>query len=398
MAEPMTIALKTLTPLWTGGVDGKSDRLHVTGIIGSLRWWYEAIVRGLGGYVSDPTADAPAARSAFDTKAYELAKRDNASESEALREGIKAVCPVSYLFGATGWARLFQLQAIAVPAAPLHFRTTVNMNKNWLSRIFGGESQSIDNLQVPYGDLRLRFVPRGYDTGYATHQFTLALCFAAEYGGLGARLQHGFGQIVLTALPSEMQKVTIASGLTELANRLRSGEFKASGPVMDTPFDLRNFISLTYQVPASSLSAFTGNRAHLGNAQKRTESNYLPCAFDLRYKGSGEWGMRRWLENPNGSKRWRHRDANVLMGVSKKKGELDREEDRQAGRLCFGMPYRVDGGNYRLQVFGFAPPESLTPEALQDLCNEYIDHVLNVQPINTVLGKDLLSAAKGGQQ
>ena len=45
MIEPLNITLKTLTPLWTGGVNGKVDRIHETGIIGSLRWWYEAIMR-----------------------------------------------------------------------------------------------------------------------------------------------------------------------------------------------------------------------------------------------------------------------------------------------------------------------------------------------------------------
>lgn len=45
----MEIKIKTLTPIWTGGFEpGKMDRIHETGIIGSLRWWYEAIVRGLG--------------------------------------------------------------------------------------------------------------------------------------------------------------------------------------------------------------------------------------------------------------------------------------------------------------------------------------------------------------
>ena len=45
----MGIRLRTLTPLWTGGVEtGKMDRIHETGIIGSLRWWYETLVRGLG--------------------------------------------------------------------------------------------------------------------------------------------------------------------------------------------------------------------------------------------------------------------------------------------------------------------------------------------------------------
>jgi len=54
---PITFNVKTLTPLWTGGSDGKMDRVHETGIIGSIRWWYEVIARGLGYYVCDPTSD-----------------------------------------------------------------------------------------------------------------------------------------------------------------------------------------------------------------------------------------------------------------------------------------------------------------------------------------------------
>ncbi|RLC75505.1 MAG: type III-B CRISPR module RAMP protein Cmr1, partial [Chloroflexi bacterium] len=49
--------LKTLTPLWTGGADRNSDRPRETGLIGSMRWWYEGIVRGMGGRVCNATAD-----------------------------------------------------------------------------------------------------------------------------------------------------------------------------------------------------------------------------------------------------------------------------------------------------------------------------------------------------
>ena len=50
----MEIKLKTLTPLWTGGVEtGRVDRLHETGILGSIRWWMEALVRGMGGEACD---------------------------------------------------------------------------------------------------------------------------------------------------------------------------------------------------------------------------------------------------------------------------------------------------------------------------------------------------------
>lgn len=84
----MKIKLRTLTPLWTGGVDGQSDRIRETGIIGSLRWWYEAIVRGLEGWACDPT-DA---------------------QSCPDKQGKR--CAACELFGCTSWQRKFKLHIL----------------------------------------------------------------------------------------------------------------------------------------------------------------------------------------------------------------------------------------------------------------------------------------------
>lgn len=84
----MNITIQTLTPLWTGGIDQTSDRLHETGLIGSLRWWYEALVRGLGGYACDPTSD----------------KRCPDKEGKH--------CAACELFGCTGWARKFRVRVV----------------------------------------------------------------------------------------------------------------------------------------------------------------------------------------------------------------------------------------------------------------------------------------------
>ncbi len=89
----LEIRMRTLTPLWTGGVDQTCDRLHETGLIGSLRWWYEALVRGLGGSACDPTGDS---RCEYDPK-----KPDPPE---------KQLCAVCYVFGCTGWTRRFRLQ------------------------------------------------------------------------------------------------------------------------------------------------------------------------------------------------------------------------------------------------------------------------------------------------
>jgi CRISPR-associated protein Cmr1 len=84
----MEILLKTLTPVWTGGVDQICDRLYETGLIGSLRWWYEALVRGLGGYACDPTSE-------------ERCPDKNGQH-----------CVVCELFGCTGWGRKFRLRVV----------------------------------------------------------------------------------------------------------------------------------------------------------------------------------------------------------------------------------------------------------------------------------------------
>jgi len=81
--KEFTVKIKSLTPLWTGDADRKNTTLRETGIIGSLRWWYEALIRGLGGTACDPT----------DTKC----------------EG-KDHCDACELFGCTGWARKFRLE------------------------------------------------------------------------------------------------------------------------------------------------------------------------------------------------------------------------------------------------------------------------------------------------
>lgn len=92
----MKLTLQTLTPLWTGSTDPKSmDRVHETGIVGSLRWWYEAVLRGLVGTglhrerVCNPTGDA-ALRCNYEKQNW--------------------VCRACDLFGATGWKRRFRME------------------------------------------------------------------------------------------------------------------------------------------------------------------------------------------------------------------------------------------------------------------------------------------------
>lgn len=80
--------LRALTKIWTGDVGQKSDRLIPPGIMGSLRWWYEVLVRGLGGKACDPTSDV-------------RCPDQNGRH-----------CVACELFGCTGWARKFRLMVL----------------------------------------------------------------------------------------------------------------------------------------------------------------------------------------------------------------------------------------------------------------------------------------------
>jgi len=56
MAE-IKVTFNTITPLWTGDAWGKCNELKLTRLIGSIRWWFEALVRGMEYKASDSTGD-----------------------------------------------------------------------------------------------------------------------------------------------------------------------------------------------------------------------------------------------------------------------------------------------------------------------------------------------------
>jgi len=74
------------TDLWTGDADRRGERVVPTGLLGSIRWWCEVLVRGFGGAACDPT------------------------DRESRCPDGNGRCPVCELFGCTGWARKFRFE------------------------------------------------------------------------------------------------------------------------------------------------------------------------------------------------------------------------------------------------------------------------------------------------
>ncbi len=164
----LKVVVRTLTPIYTGGVDGTMDRIHETGILGSLRWWYEAIVRGLGGTACDPTTDGRCP--------------DNEGN----------YCDVCAVFGATGLQRAFRVEGPNWWNEEPQAKLTVKMHRNrrhrgWhLGRGFMGQAD------LKFTPLRL---PEGLTQEDLWQSLLLTWTLLAEWGGLGPKTQQGYGVV-----------------------------------------------------------------------------------------------------------------------------------------------------------------------------------------------------------
>jgi len=113
--------------------------LRETGIIGSLRWWYEALIRGLGGRACDPTSD------------------NRCPDKDGNH------CGACELFGCTGWSRKFILHVLEKNG---NLKTT-HIEKD--------------------DEIIFEFIPlkQIYDEEWAL--LDLTLYFIAQYGALGGK-------------------------------------------------------------------------------------------------------------------------------------------------------------------------------------------------------------------
>lgn len=95
MSTARTYELKALTDIWTGDAAGKGERLISTGLLGSIRWWFEVVIRGLSGSACDPTTDG--------NRCPDARKKPKEPGHH---------CVVCELFGCTDWARKFRFDVL----------------------------------------------------------------------------------------------------------------------------------------------------------------------------------------------------------------------------------------------------------------------------------------------
>ncbi len=137
---------EALTDLWTGDADGKPGRTITTGLLGSIRWWFEVLARGLGGKACDPTKDG--------NRCPDQRKKHTEPGHH---------CVVCELFGCTGWARKFRFEVL-------------------------DENGKAKAEQITKGQtFKLRFTPLRPILPQEWALLDLTLRLIAEYGAIGGR-------------------------------------------------------------------------------------------------------------------------------------------------------------------------------------------------------------------
>ncbi len=182
--KEITVNFQTLTPIWTGDAWGKSNKLKLTGIIGSLRWWFEALVRGMGYKACDSTSDNKCQ--------IEIAKPEDVAEIYG------KICPVCYLFGTTGWKGRF---SVSVEKSELekvyHDKVIVKVNKekhgwHYESGLMGNVTLNFSYEDMVIGEKDGNLVTM--DSVFPSI-LKILLYLISEYEMLGAKTSMGYGVV-----------------------------------------------------------------------------------------------------------------------------------------------------------------------------------------------------------
>ena len=257
--------LRTLTPLWLGDIDRNSGVPKESGLLGSLRFWYEGLLRSHGIHACDPTGEGKERCEGYDC------------------------CDACMLFGATGYARRFRLEVEGLGPTGLFFTVSQAMagaSGRFLWRIFGGEETGGKRWKDKEGNVTFEFgvkalwspkpftitlYARPPDQEWVIPRIAFLLQIVSRMGGIGAKTQYGFGQVKLE--PDERVEALASKGQQSLKKHPPENRFGEAFTLHPDRFFTLLYKSNDdpYQPPQN-----------IGTRPTDCGGMYVPCAFDIR--------------------------------------------------------------------------------------------------------------------
>jgi CRISPR-associated protein Cmr1 len=310
-----------------------------------MRWWYEAIVRGMGGYACDPTSGKSCK---FNAEAYnkEYRRLLEANESKelaskhALEVGLKEVCPACRLFGCTGWKRRFKLETF-VDANQIESFNLATLDKKksfnnwWLSSIFEKSIKS-DHSNMTFGKFNLVITEFTNSTSLIiSSQIHSLLSIMSTIGAIGAKNQYGYG------IFDFKNKKNIIDSLKEI--KLFLDDFDKIPEASGTNFySLDQFWCYEFSLAEDNKTVLRFKKANpVGKNSK--SSQYIPVSFDIRYKLPGtELGLRN-----NFLKKYGKQKTRQIFGTIKK-------DEKTSSHIFVSHIFKKNNNpGYFLKIWGF---------------------------------------------
>lgn len=329
----MKIQLKPLTPLWTGNAIGKGDRILETGIIGSLRWWYEAIIRGMGYYACDPTVKP--------------CKYDP-------DKGLISICHVCQLFGCTGFGRHFRLMiegGVSATTPPLEVKM-----KNLGDAAHRGWRVPSSIVNTP---LSVAFLPMREKLGeLEITSLCYTLRFVEQHGALGGKISQGQGVVNITGVSNHSKLLDYDTW----KNKIDHQPANESDINMPCAPDLRDFIGVKIQIEEGILDAKQiwnviplEAKVNGQNWIPKKEADWIPSAPTVRAK------LRQWLHNSKNVPGFYdnlHKERHRLMGTTNSKWgdpQPSRGKERPKGSDIFVTHLYKQADCWLMRLFAFVP-------------------------------------------
>jgi len=341
--EELTVKIKPLTPIWTGDETGKCETLRETGLLGSLRWWYEALIRGLGGSACDPT--------------------------NSKCEG-KNHCDACELFGCKGWARKFRLE--------VEFNSTI-IPKVWIGiREKRGNKYLKRNVAGLMSDetLIMKFIPLREISQNEWVLLNKTLKIIADYGAFGAHTSQGNGMIEV-----------IESNLSHKDRNSEKPKWKKSGIGVESP-NLNNFFFYKFRFKFNEdLSNLIDNEVFWTHA---SDHNGFKDDWE---KWRKLWGVYHFL--PIAS---HIRDAIRHLEDDKNKRHKIFGELGEGSKVFVSHGYEIDDKTVEVRIWGYDVEENIKNEIMEELENKLKEKLFSRREYRESLESCSLTEEKAGKE
>ncbi|HEK25474.1 MAG TPA: type III-B CRISPR module RAMP protein Cmr1 [Hydrogenobaculum sp.] len=233
----ISFTIKSLTPIWSGDIEGKSERLRQTSIVGSLRYFGEAVLRGFDIYVCPIVYDAKIEDNSVKKCRY---KRE---------EHLSSICTGCYIWGTTNWQRQVR---ISFDNHSSISSTNFQDDNRWITEVLGKGSGNFKAIWI--SNANMSFIPLNtyntediLDTENYIH---LLMKTIKELGHIGAKGRTGFGFVDIEGIDEQKVKKAIHE-LRSLRRNIFRDENKSSN-IYRILSNIRRFVRLDFKIQDTS--------------------------------------------------------------------------------------------------------------------------------------------------